>query len=94
LRNKEITKCIIYKNNIMEIKVLGPGCPKCKQLDRLVRDVVDENKIDATVTKVEDIVEIMNYSIMVTPALVINGKVVLKGSVPSKDEILKKIKES
>jgi small redox-active disulfide protein 2 len=78
----------------MEIKVLGPGCPKCKQLDRLVRDVVAENKIEATVTKVEDIVEIMNYGIMVTPALVINGKVVLKGSVPSKEEVLKKINES
>lgn len=78
----------------MEIKILGPGCPKCKQLDRLVRDVVAENNIDATVTKVEDIVEMMNYGIMVTPALVINGKVVMKGSVPTKDEILKKIKES
>ncbi|HNQ69341.1 MAG TPA: thioredoxin family protein [Bacteroidales bacterium] len=78
----------------MEIKILGPGCPKCKQLDRLVRDVVSENSIDATVIKVEDIVEIMNYGIMVTPALLINDKVVLKGSVPSKDEILKKIKEA
>jgi small redox-active disulfide protein 2 len=78
----------------MEIKILGPGCPKCKQLDRLVRDVVSENSIDATVTKVEDIVEIMNYGIMVTPALLINGKIVIKGTVPSKDEILKKIKEA
>jgi small redox-active disulfide protein 2 len=78
----------------MEIRVLGPGCPKCKQLDKLVREVIEDNKIDATVTKVEDIVEIMNYGIMTTPALVINGKVVLKGSVPSKEEILKKIKEA
>jgi small redox-active disulfide protein 2 len=78
----------------MEIRVLGPGCPKCKQLDKLVREVIEENQVDASVTKVEDIVEIMNFGIMTTPALVINGKVVLKGSVPSKEEILKKIKEA
>lgn len=76
-----------------DIKVLGTGCPKCKQLDKAVREVVAENSIDAEVTKVEDIVEIMNYGIMSTPALVIDNKVVLKGYVPSKDEILKKISE-
>lgn len=77
-----------------DIKVLGTGCPKCKQLDKAVREVVAENSIDAEVTKVEDIVEIMNYGIMSTPALVIDNKVVLKGYVPSKDEILKKISEA
>jgi small redox-active disulfide protein 2 len=78
----------------MEIRVLGPGCPKCKQLDKLVREVIEENQVEASVTKVEDIVEIMNYGIMTTPAMVINGKVVIKGIVPSKEEILKKIKEA
>lgn len=78
----------------MEIKVLGPGCPKCKQLDRLVRTVVEENNIDAEVIKVEDIVEIMNAGIMVTPALMINGKLVHKGSVPSKEDLKKKIEEN
>jgi small redox-active disulfide protein 2 len=78
----------------MEIKVLGPGCPKCKQLDRLVRTVVEENSIDAEVIKVEDIVEIMNAGIMVTPALMINGKLVHKGSVPSKEDLKKKIEEN
>lgn len=77
----------------IEIKVLGPGCSKCKQLDRLVRSVVEENAIDAEITKIEDIVEIMNYGVMMTPALLINGKLVLKGYVPSKDEVLTKIKE-
>jgi small redox-active disulfide protein 2 len=94
LRNIKITKCLILRNIIMEIRVLGPGCPKCKQLDKLVREVIEENLIDASVTKVEDIVEIMNYGIMTTPAMVINGKVVIKGIVPSKEEILKKIKEA
>ena len=77
----------------IEIKVLGPGCAKCKQLDRVVRSVVEENSIDAEITKIEDIVEIMNYGVMMTPALLINGKLVLKGYVPSKEEVLTKIKE-
>ena len=71
----------------MEIKILGPGCPKCKTLEKLTREVVEQNGINAAVTKVEDIVEIMNYSVMTTPALVIDGKVVVKGRVPSAEEI-------
>jgi len=71
----------------MEIKILGPGCPKCKILEKLTREVVEQNNIEATVTKVEDIVAIMNYGVMSTPALVIDEKVVLKGRVPSADEI-------
>jgi small redox-active disulfide protein 2 len=74
---------------MMEIKILGPGCPKCKTLEQLTRQVVEQNGIDATVTKVEDIVAIMNYGVMTTPALVIDGKVVLKGRVPSADELRK-----
>jgi small redox-active disulfide protein 2 len=75
----------------MEIKILGPGCPKCKILEKLTREVVEQNNIEATVTKVEDIVAIMNYGVMSTPALVIDEKVVLKGRVPSADEIKKLI---
>lgn len=71
----------------MEIKILGPGCPKCKTLEKLTREVVEKNGIDATVTKVEDIVEIMKYGVMTTPALVVNGKVEVKGRVPFADEI-------
>ena len=71
----------------MEIKILGTGCSKCKTLEKLTRDVVSKNGIDATITKVDDIMEIMKYSIMTTPALVIDGKVVVKGRVPSAEEI-------
>ena len=71
----------------MVIKILGPGCPKCKTLDKLTREVVEQNGIDATVEKVEDIVAIMNYGVMSTPALVIDGKVVVKGRVPSAEEL-------
>jgi len=75
----------------MEIKILGPGCPKCKTLEKLTREVVEQSGIDATVTKVDDIVAIMNYGVMTTPALVIDGKVVVKGRVPSAEEIRKLI---
>jgi len=73
----------------MNIKILGTGCPKCKTLEKLTREVVEQNGIAATITKVEDIVEIMKYGIMSTPALVVDEKVEIKGRVPSIDEIKK-----
>ena len=78
----------------MEIKILGTGCPKCKSLEKLTREVIEKNGIKATVTKVEDIQEIMKYHIMSTPALVINEKVEIKGYVPSVDEIKKVLFDS
>lgn len=71
----------------MEIKVLGPGCPNCKTLEKNVLTAVADLNLDAEVTKVEDIMEIMQYGVMKTPALVIDGKVVLKGVVPSLTEL-------
>jgi small redox-active disulfide protein 2 len=71
----------------MEIKILGPGCAKCKTLDKLTHEVVEKNGIKANITKVEDIMEIMKYGIMSTPALVIDEKVVMKGRVPSSEEL-------
>jgi small redox-active disulfide protein 2 len=71
----------------MEIKILGTGCPKCKTLEKLTRDVVEQNGFTATITKVEDIMDIMKYNIMATPALVVNEKVEIKGRVPSAEEI-------
>lgn len=77
-----------------EVRVLGPGCAKCKTLDKLTREVVAEEGLDVTVIKVEDIVEIMQYSVMAPPALVINNKVVFKGGVPSKEKLAEIIKQS
>jgi small redox-active disulfide protein 2 len=71
----------------MDIKILGTGCPKCKTLEKLTREVVEQNGFNATITKVEDIVDIMKYNIMSTPAFVVNEKVEIKGRVPSADEI-------
>lgn len=71
----------------MEIKILGTGCAKCKTLEKLTREVVAQNGIQATIIKVEDIMEIMKYHILATPALVVNEKVEIKGYVPSASEI-------
>jgi small redox-active disulfide protein 2 len=70
------------------IKILGTGCAKCQSLTGLVKDVVSENHIDATIEKVEDIEEIMKFNVMATPALVIDNEIKTKGRIPSKDEIL------
>jgi small redox-active disulfide protein 2 len=71
----------------MEIKILGTGCAKCKKLEELTRRAVEQSGIQATITKVEDITEIMKYSVMSTPALVVNEKVEIKGRVPTAEEI-------
>jgi small redox-active disulfide protein 2 len=77
----------------MEIKILGTGCQKCKTLERMTNEVIDENSINAQVSKVEDIVEILKYGIIATPGLVINEKVVISGRLPSKDEIKTQIEK-
>lgn len=71
----------------MNIKVLGPGCAKCKTLEKLTREAVIETGVTAEIEKVEDILKIMAFGVMSTPALVINQKVVLSGRLPSMAEI-------
>ena len=73
----------------MEIKVLGSGCAKCKTTYEMIEKIVKENQLDATLAKVEDIVELLNYGIMTTPAIVVDGEVKLKGHVPTESEIKK-----
>ncbi|MBT8260323.1 MAG: thioredoxin family protein [Flavobacteriaceae bacterium] len=69
------------------IKILGTGCAKCVSTDKIVKEVVNEEGIDAKVEKVEDIMQIMEYNVLNTPAIVIDEKVVLSGKVPSKTEV-------
>ncbi len=71
----------------MEIKVLGTGCAKCKTLEKHTKEAVEQLALDADVIKVEDIAEIMKLGVMTTPALLVDGKVVVKGKVPSVKDI-------
>ncbi len=73
----------------MDIKVLGTGCPKCKTLEKITRETVAQMGISAEISKEEDIMKIMEYGIMRTPGLVIDGKVVLSGRLPSSEELKK-----
>ncbi|AFV12114.1 redox-active disulfide protein 2 [Thermacetogenium phaeum DSM 12270] len=73
----------------MEIKVLGTGCAKCKKLEEMVREVVGELGVDADIVKISDLNEILEYDIMMTPGLVVNGEVVCSGRIPKKEEIRK-----
>jgi small redox-active disulfide protein 2 len=71
----------------MNIIVLGTGCAKCKSLEQLTRKIVADLNLDAVVTKEEDIQRIMSYGIMRTPGLVVNGKVIISGRIPSESEL-------
>ena len=71
----------------MEIKVLGTGCARCKSLENLTRQAAAELNLNAEIEKVEDIQKIMEYGILHTPGLVIDGKVVLSGQIPKINEL-------
>ena len=71
----------------MQIKILGPGCPRCHQLGKTTKEAAKELGIDASIEEVNDINEIIAYSILTTPGLVLNGQVVCSGRVPTKAEI-------
>ena len=72
----------------MKILVMGPGCPKCEEAERTVRDAVAEAGIVADIEKVKDFQEIAKYGIFSTPAVVIDDKVMVVGKAPSKKEVL------
>ncbi len=71
----------------MDIKVLGPGCPKCHETERLVREVVAESSVDAKIEKVTDLMKIAGYGVFGTPAVVVDSEVKSVGKIPKKEEI-------
>ena len=79
---------------MVSVKVLGTGCKKCQTLEAKVRDLVTTNQIDATIEKVTDIQEMVNYGIMMTPGLIINEKVKSFGIIPKDDQLINWLKEA
>jgi small redox-active disulfide protein 2 len=71
----------------MDIKILGPGCPKCQQVEQFVKEVVAESGVEAQVEKVTDIMKIAGYGVFGTPAVVVDGEVKSVGKVPTMEEI-------
>jgi small redox-active disulfide protein 2 len=73
---------------LKEIKILGPGCPKCHQVEKLVKEAVQESGVAANVEKVSDFKKIASYGVFGTPAVVVDGVVKAVGKIPKKEEIL------
>lgn len=78
----------------MEITIVGTGCAKCRKLEEIVREVVNEMGIDASIGKMDDIRQIAQSGILMTPGLIIDGTVKVAGKLPSKEEVEKIIKGS
>ena len=72
----------------MDIKVLGPGCPKCRQTEQIVKEAVAESGVEASVEKVTDVMEIAGYGVFGTPAVVVDGDVKSVGKIPKKADII------
>jgi small redox-active disulfide protein 2 len=77
----------------MEIKVLGPGCAKCKQTEQIVKTAVSEAGVEASVEKVTDVMAIAGYGVFGTPAVVVDGEVKCVGKIPKKEEIIDWLKK-
>lgn len=73
----------------MEIKVLGPGCAKCKTTYNVIEKVIKENNLDVKLTMVDDIMEMVSYNVMTTPAVVVDEVVKMKGQVPTESDVKK-----
>lgn len=78
---------------MLEIKILGPGCPRCQEVYKRTQEVLTELNITADIEKVTEIKKIMEYKIMATPGLVINGKVKCAGKIPAKSQIKQWLEE-
>jgi len=72
-----------------KIQILGTGCPKCEKLTELTKQAADSMGIEYELEKVKDIQKIMEFGVMMTPALAVDGEVKVSGKVPSVDEIKK-----
>lgn len=69
------------------IKILGTGCAKCKQTEAVIRATLDEMGVSANIEKIEDIEQIMAYDVMATPAVVLDEQIIMRGKVPTREEV-------
>lgn len=79
---------------MLEIKVLGTGCPNCIRLENMCREVVAENNLDATIEKVSNVDEFWKYGVMLTPALIINGNLLVQGKLPTRHTLVHWLNEN
>jgi small redox-active disulfide protein 2 len=78
---------------MMDIKVLGPGCPKCKKTETIVKEALSESGVTANVEKVTDIMKIAQYGVFGTPAVIVDGEVKSVGKIPKKEDVLAWVKK-
>ena len=71
----------------MDIKVLGPGCSKCQQTEKIVKEALTESGINASVEKITDTMEIAGYGVLGTPAVIVDGEVKSVGKISNKEDI-------
>ena len=84
---------MMQEEAFVEIKVLGPGCPKCRQTEEIVKQAVAEEGIAANIEKVTDIMKIAGYGVFGTPAVIVDGEVKCVGKIPKKEDIKTWIKK-
>jgi len=83
---------LLVKGDKMKIEIFGTGCSKCKKTVKIVQKTIEERGLNAEIIKVEDLNEIINRGIMMTPAVAVDGEVKIQGHVPTKEEISKLFK--
>jgi small redox-active disulfide protein 2 len=83
-----LTHKVTKGEKIMDIKILGPGCPKCRQAEKIVKEAVAEAGVDAQIEKVTDTMEIAGYGVFGTPAVVVDGEVKSVGKIPKKQDVI------
>lgn len=84
---------MMQEKDFMEIKILGPGCPKCKQTEEIVKQAIAEEGIAANIEKVTDVMKIAGYGVFGTPAVIVDGEVKSVGKIPKKEAIKTWIKK-
>lgn len=84
---------MMQEKDFMEIKILGPGCPKCRQTEEIVKQAIAEEGIAANIEKVTDVMKIAGYGVFGTPAVIVDGEVKSVGKIPKKEAIKTWIKK-